>query len=36
LLAIDLPEVSAWGNRNLTADELMNGQISTLMLLAEH
>jgi len=36
LLAIGLPEVSAWGNRNITADELMEGQLKTLMLLAEH
>ena len=36
LLAIGLPEVSAWGNRNLTADELREGQLKTLMLLAEN
>lgn len=36
LLAIGLPEVTAWGNRNFTDDELMNGQIETLMLLVEN
>jgi hypothetical protein len=36
LLAIDLPEVSAWGNRDITEDELIKGQIETLILLAEN
>lgn len=36
LLAIGLPEVNAWGNRDFTEDELIKGQIETLMLLVEN
>jgi hypothetical protein len=36
LLAIGLPEIPAWGFRDWSEDEVMEGQIATLLLLAEN
>ena len=36
LLAVGLPEIPAWGTRDFTKDELMQGRLETLMLLAEN